>query len=335
MRAYFIKLLKYFFLANRPKSSIALSGLLIVSSVAALELYWRSNGFKPTITDSKAYWSYHRSRVYQSEKTVVLLGASRMQAGFVVDTFLKRYPGYHVVNLAIDGKHPAAVLKDLSEDEDFNGIVLCAVTAPFAYGSYLTAQQQYVDYFHKQFGVADIVSGYFQGYLQSTFASFNNRLKFHKVIGNLVVRDRLPSKPHRTLLRNRSTAIDYSRLNRAKFQERYRKHLAGARMANKKSWLRGVAQVERSVKKLQERGSQVVFVRFPTTDALWQLQQIRTPKHEFWDTLVSKTSAKTFHFHENPELMKLDCPDSSHLDFRDAPKFTQLLLNELDKRMVF
>ena len=78
----------------------------------------------------------------------------------------------------------------------------------------------------------------------------------------------------------------------------------------------------------------MVFVRFPTTDEHWEIDEKVFPKRVYWDQVERLTGGKTIHFRDVPSLANFDCPDTSHLDYRDAPKFTAALLDELIKRDV-
>jgi hypothetical protein len=61
----------------------------------------------------------------------------------------------------------------------------------------------------------------------------------------------------------------------------------------------------------------------------YKLDEKRYPKSKYWDQFAKMTNAVTIHFKDVPELSNFDCPDASHLDFRDAPRFTISLGNEL------
>jgi hypothetical protein len=98
--------------------------------------------------------------------------------------------------------------------------------------------------------------------------------------------------------------------------------------------LRRVLTIEPAVKELQARGGRVVFVTLPSTGEMWDLGQRLFPKEEYWDRFAIATSAVTIHFRDVPTLRATRCPDNFHLDFRDADKFTNNLVDELIKRGV-
>jgi len=92
--------------------------------------------------------------------------------------------------------------------------------------------------------------------------------------------------------------------------------------------------VELMVQRIRQRGGQVVFVRYPTTGEHYEMDVKAYPKKLYWDHFASKTSAVTIHFADVPSLRGFDCPDTAHLDYRDAPRFTLALAEELERRAV-
>ena len=80
------------------------------------------------------------------------------------------------------------------------------------------------------------------------------------------------------------------------------------------------------------RGGKVVFIRFPTADEHWDLDRAHYPRSEYWDRWANRSKAAFLHFMDVPEMQKFELPDTSHLDERDAPAFTESLLRELAAR---
>jgi hypothetical protein len=56
------------------------------------------------------------------------------------------------------------------------------------------------------------------------------------------------------------------------------------------------------------------------------------PKKDYWDAFAARTSALCIHFKDLPQLASFDCPDLSHLDRNDAPRFTMELGQTLAAR---
>jgi hypothetical protein len=87
---------------------------------------------------------------------------------------------------------------------------------------------------------------------------------------------------------------------------------------------------------IRARGGEVVLIRMPTSGDLWTLHELQYPRAEYWDRLVAVTGLPAIHFADYPGLSGFECPDFSHLDARDSPRFTQalaaILVEELGRR---
>ena len=60
------------------KKAFILTIVLGIIGLATWELYWRSQGFYPTLNDEKALWAWQRSKVEKATKdNVIILGSSR------------------------------------------------------------------------------------------------------------------------------------------------------------------------------------------------------------------------------------------------------------------
>ena len=107
--------------------------LAIVLAVAAcgfVEAHWRALGYRPNILDSRQLWAQQRERVDRGRGiTLALLGASRTEFGIDPKRLRERLPKYRPVMLAVDAHYPLATLRDLAEDENFRGVVLCDLDA--------------------------------------------------------------------------------------------------------------------------------------------------------------------------------------------------------------
>lgn len=279
------------------------------------EAFFRFAGHVPSVIDDRALWACQRSAVYDhGERTVALLGASRMQLGFSPGQFRRRFPNHHVVQLAIDNSQPMAVLRDLAADERFVGTVVCSVTPECFESQTWESQRAYVDYFHNDFSTLVAARRLLSGHIQERLVLANCR------------------KPRYLVTRlDRSRSADYTQVDLARHRalRRQASDAAPATPPDQDRWLNDARTIDGWVKQIQARGGKVAFVVFPVADELYQIENQRYPKSHFWDRLVAVSSAKMIHFKEVPALSGFDCPDLSHLDQRDTPRFTDALLDEL------
>ncbi len=307
-----------------------------VGIVSGAEVYWRSQGHRPSIVDSPLIWSCHRSQVSNNNlEQVVLLGASRIQLGFSTDDFRERYPDIELTQLAVDGRHPAATLRNLASDERFRGTVICSITEAGFEQSCWDLQQEYVEHYHHHHTFHKRIESVVGSSLQSRLVVLSPQVRFDKVLRSLLAGDPLPKPIYLITRYDRSKLADYSLLDiEAHRRFRIERVLASS---NRKPpipeiWMEDVKKVEEWVQQIASRGGRVVFVRFPTSGEHWVLDISQYPKSEYWDRMAAFTSAETIHFTDVPALTQFELPDTSHLDYRDAPAFTNGLLDELEKR---
>jgi len=308
--------------------------ILVAAGLGATEAFWRSQGHRPSVVDDPDLWAYHRARVYGN--SVVLLGASRIQVGFDTDLFRSEFPNYRLVQLAFAGEHPLATLRDLAGDENFHGVVICAIVPVGFLEELRDDQQEFVDYYHRGMTLNSVLNRHIATFLQEHLVVVNPSVNLLRIAELLLRHHEVPEPYHVVAHRDRSRSADFSRADVAALRGRRaansRKALEHPPSISPEAWLAQVRQIEPWVRRIQKRGGQVVFVRFPTTGVFLQAQEHGFPRRECWDRLAAATGAVTIHFQDVPGMSGFDCPELSHLDYRDAPRFTQALLDELVRR---
>jgi len=88
-----------------------------------------------------------------------------------------------------------------------------------------------------------------------------------------------------------------------------------------------------AVDRLQKRGGTVVLVYMPGCGGRKVLEERRYPKAIYWGEVVAQVPAITIDFEDYPEAGTLACFDGSHLDRRDATRFTAWLASEVRARL--
>ncbi|MFI5335266.1 MAG: hypothetical protein ACHQ5A_00660, partial [Opitutales bacterium] len=84
-----------------------------------------------------------------------------------------------------------------------------------------------------------------------------------------------------------------------------------------------------AVHKLQARGGKVVFVRYPMSGKLKEIEAMATPKAGPWTRIIRETGAPGIYFEDYPELASFTCPEWSHLSAADSVEFTRRLVPHL------
>jgi hypothetical protein len=318
--------------------SVVVGLILFAAAFTGLEMRWRQYGHRPSVVDDPAWWACQRARVYDADgRTVVLVGQSRMHLDFSTDTFRRRFPRYRIVQLAVNGRNPVATLRDLAEDEDFHGIVLyeadiLSLRLDKPQGQ-RWQQDEYVDYYHRKLTLNKQIDRTISAWMQAHFVTLNPSLSATAVIRHLWNGEGLP-EPYFLMNRyDRSGCADFShfdiRIQTPKLTEAIWLNYRGFRKQARADWFKDLEQIDGFVKKIQARGGNVVFIHLPITGASVAANDTYFPRSLYWEPFAAGTSGLTLHCADFPALSQFDCPDTSHLDQRDAPAFTNALLDEL------
>ena len=308
--------------------------LAVVLVLGGMEVFWRSSGHVPTVVDDPELWSWHRAGVMDGGRdTIVLLGASRIQLDLSMDALREAFPDLDIFQLAIDGKHPPAVLRDLAENTAFSGVVLCAITSMGFQRQFRDDQEDYVENYHKVSTPNVRLNRFISSVIQDHLVIIDPYLKVKRLIERYMKSGRLP-KPRFLITRHdRSRLADYSMIN-IKKQYAYRiKRIKEIYAENPpippEEWRRHAAEIRPVVEKITGRGGRVIFIRLPSSGEHWEIDEQFYPRKEYWNYVAELTGARTIHFKDAGGMKDFVCPEGSHLDRRDAPGFTRVLAEEL------
>lgn len=308
--------------------------LLAVGALASAEGFWRSLGHRPAVVDTPALWAYRRAGIGSEAKPqVVLLGKSRIQLGFSMEEFHRQYPEHQVTQLALNGRAAVATLRDLADDKSFKGLVICSTDAEGLCREHWADQREYVAHYHKRYLPHRAIDAELNLAVQENLVVVHPVVCLTNLSRNLLTRRRLPPPLYIITYRDRSRLADYTMtdIDEAARNAHAEKQELPPTPApvSAKEWLDDFAEVEKSIAKIQSRGGSVVLLRMPTAPELWEEAELQFPREAYWDAMVRVTSATTVHFLDYAQLYEFDFPDLSHLDERDAPKFTAELLSIL------
>jgi hypothetical protein len=310
--------------------------LLGIAVVGAAEAHWRAKGFAPSVVDDLDLWCAQRDIANSGRDVVAVLGGSRAQLGFAVPTFVSAFASYRVADLTQDGKGPMAALQDLAIDPSFTGIALVDTEADNLISGGWRDQSANVQHYRRLWTLARQADRATETAVQSALTTVRSELGLR----NLIAHRLRPSVPYITMTRDRWRPADYSRLDIVKHREhrvaRVQETLQPPQTSPSKlaAWRRDVTEIDRWVKMIQARGGQVAFVPFVRTDESREAVQAMYPRQLYWDYFAAHTSAVCIHYLDVPALRSFECPDTSHLDYRDAPRYTLALAAELEKRGV-
>jgi hypothetical protein len=326
------------------KKAFILTIVLAIIGLAAWELYWRSQGFYPTLNDEKALWAWQRAKVEKATKdNVIMLGSSRTY----FDIQLKEWEeetGKPPIQLAIQGSSPLPTFHDIVNHTNFNGTIIIGVTPGLFFSTtspgaspWKNAQSK-VD-FYKSITYAQRLNFLLSIPLQENlvlmssddedWADNKNLKSLIKVIqvGN---RTGAPDKPpfynfsdvtiSRNLSMTERTSSDTAFANTI---IRVWQFFSKDAKPPKKDAT--TAFFMEDVKKFKEKEGNILLVRYPSSGSVRDRENHGVPRANFWDDLVKQTKSKAYHFEDYEQFKNLKCPEESHLSAKDARYFTSEL----------
>ncbi len=314
----------------RDWGRVWLIGLLTtVIFLGCWEIFWRTRGFQPTIQDDWGIWAkVRRQAVSQGERAIILVGASRIQTGLHPDIF-EEVTGKRPLVLAIDGSSPIPVLENLAEDDRIAGTVICSLNPMFLGedSDDFGRSKKWIRRYNEQKWSSRIETQ-LSIFVEQAFVFRYTGLQPNQLWQNLVDKQwprpfYAPMRPDRYRTMDFSL-IDVERILRGRIKRELDFQKSAGPLSHEQ-FIDKVARIDRLIQKIENRGGRVMFIRFPSTGVVRQLEGQTWPRKKYWDILVTNAGAKAIHFEDYPTLSGFDCPDGSHLDVRDAEIFTRSL----------
>lgn len=325
------------------------------------ELYWRGKGYSPSLDDNKDLWAYNRRKVEANPSSTVLVGASRMLFDFDLSVYRSEF-NVEPIQLATVGTNATYYLSEIANHSRFNGTLIVDVLPLL----FFVPEGMPVDIpvgnikYAKDWNYAQKAS-FFLGLFPDRLFSFlePDDLSMRGLLAGLPLTDRegvaspprLP--PHfleiQTLnrqglmTRKAETEQEFQkviqqrwiplftppppppRFTRDEFIKMFMEHVDAT-----------LVRIGEDVAKIQARGGKVIFVRYPSTGTVRELENQFTPNVAFWDRIRAKTHPNfSVSFEDHPELQGFECPEWSHLSRADATEFTKRLLKILKAQGAF
>ncbi len=316
--------------------------VVVVALLGALEVRLRHHGYSPSASFDSTLWSVQRHKIYWPDKTpVVLVGASRLNAGFNPRAFGDEYPDHRAIMLARPGSAPVATLLDLANDDAFEAGVVIVSAAPDHMEKRRRNDQRSLVRAHtkltKSYGFIDtFVNRQLQAHLEDILAFRSPSVDLEAwALAELGVDD-YPTPDYDRMHADTSRSLDYSKLeleaHRRKRVKKRIRNLRKHRATRPERWLKRTQKIQDAIDRLLDRGIEVVFVRYPTSGQHYVVDQRHYPREKYWDAFAEHTRAETIHFKDHESLRDYECADASHLDSKSASDFTIALAAVLEER---
>src|SRR5437660_3562925 len=284
--------------------------IVVLTATTAWELYCRSIGYGPTLNDSEDLWTLRRRAV--APESIVIIGDSRGWFDVDLDEMQKGL-GKRPIQLAAGGMGGFPVLKDLADDENFHGTIICSIVPRLWFAPPGTPPvergEKVVKRFHNQ-TLAQRASQYLAMPLEEHVAFLKQE---ELTLDDLLKRLPIPNRPCALVpprLPPYFSTIDRERRSRM-IEECARPDSELAKRIQP-IWIplftppppptyippdKFMAQIHAAidarakdtvsaVNKLRGRGSKIVFVRLAHRGGLKELEDQQTPRAQTWDPLL-------------------------------------------------
>lgn len=321
----------------------ALAAVITVGGWLAFEVYWRGQGYDPTVMDSFDLWSQHRARAVKAAPPLrfALLGASRIQYGISPAVFRDETHtmGMNVdpIMLAVNGHYPLAALRDLSQDAAFKGVALIGIDSRGMDRQVWEMQAKHVQAYHHDWSLSREVHRRALSRVQAYAIAARPDFAAVTLIKRGLDHHGPPYKEYVTFERDRSGGTDYRKsdivaIRNARVAD-LKKYYPLYTPPTPEAWFAEMREVVRWVEKINARGGKVVFYREPVSGEHIELDEANFPRAKYWDKLVAIMPAKMIDFRDYPEL-NIDTPDTSHIDIKDIDRHTRGLVRILKREGV-
>jgi len=331
---------------------LRIAGITLVVTLALTlgwETYCRSLGYGPTLNDTSDLWASRRAVLDQEPDRTVLIGASRTLYDIDLDIYEKAL-GERPLQLATVGTNPGPYLEDLANHPEFSGTVIVGVVPGlfFAPGGPPVNKPQGNLKRYREWSPTQQIGHRLAVFLESRLAFLQQE---DLTLNQLLLSLEIPNRPHAKVPpklppyfyvideERQAGMTDFAEQN-AEIQKRIQQiwlplftpppfppGLSGAEIHERIKKMADdiLAATKRRVDAIRKRGGKVVFVRYPSTGGLRELESKITPRKAYWDRILEVTGAPGIHFEDYPQLRDFDCPEWSHLTKADATRFTRHL----------
>jgi hypothetical protein len=321
---------------------------LFVAGAAAWEACWRSEGYAAGYRNSDGQWAEARRQVDRDEPdATVLIGSSRMLFDIDLDVW-KEETGVEPVQLALEGSNPLPVLTQISEDEDFDGLLVVGITPPLIMMPGVGIREAALERYETE-TPAQWIGQQLSYPLEPVLAFYNLDAALFTVLarqGWWPKRPGFEKPPEVRKLSNMRRNRQSDLWSRVETDSAYNDIVTGTWRAiieslpppppeevAREQFEGLLQQITGDVERIRDRGGEVVFVRLPSSGFFREAEARMTPREGVWDVVVATADAVGVHFEDYPELADIPTPEWSHVSARDKDRLTRALVRIMRDRL--
>ena len=307
--------------------SVWVGGILgFVILLLLWEAYWRTEGYWPSVVDDVELWSLEYQSVLNDEKAVALLGSSRMQLDVDPVVFKQEFPNCNFYHLSINGGQAPPVLDLLANDQAFKGKVLVELTANSFYPSTWGRASEWVD-LNGRVAPQQLVDRWLRRIIEEKFVTLLPELSMVEIVRGISNGAPLSEPKHVYFKGNRTGVADFSDTNVDRLHANFVTKGEAIFQQNKNeysNWHVQVDAIKVALKKMERKGSEVLFLRFNDGGGFAELFSRYFPKAQYWDQIDTRMDVKTFHYLDYLDLHKFEPRDGLHLESKDTVAYTHM-----------
>ncbi len=312
-------------------STLGFALVLYLVSLFSWEFYistlYSNSHSKLAVKNSYELWAKARQQATDyGDCAVILTGASRLQMAIDLDVMKKFAHGYPI-QLSIYGGNFLIALEELANDEKITGTVIVSVNPGHltdAFDLSLTSNwtRRYTNETNDgKTAFYDPLEQTLSLFLDENFLFRQEGAKPGNIFNDLKINQ------YTFMDRERRIHADFSLIDEKKaYESKLEKYIGPDPKLKKYPQFEDILKrILVAVDIIQARSGHVILFRPPSTRGILAGEKILYPRELMWDKLAEKTTARTIHFADYPELTQFHHPDGVHLDYRDAAKYTEAL----------
>ncbi len=301
------------------------------------QAYWRNQGYRSQIQDTQQNWALQRLRASLiGHRALVFAGASRTLYGIDLPSVQQQLPSWRPVMLAVNGHYSYALLEDLANDPLFRGVLILDIDARGLARNNHAALHPYLETYHREFSPSRAVHQYLVRYLQHRLIFMDRKFGWVSATGRLLQNAAPPAQDNTSIDIHRNARLDLAQANgpglAAWFHEAVEDDLHANPPSPASQWLADLSAVPGWVDAIRRRGGDVIFYVPPVRGMQAELAERYFPRKAYWNAFIEAYGLKGLDAEDIPAASQFDLPDESHIDYRDKPAYTRVLLQALLQR---